>query len=228
MAFAVVLVAPAAAQWPVYPTPGIPRLPDGKPNLTAAAPRTADGKPDLSGTWRVDGSGHVNGFASNLAQDLEPEVIQPWAREVFRERLLSLGLAAPMARCLPRGLPALNSFGAAFSRIIQSPGVIVIIYDGDGGPQVVRLIFTDGRNLPDDPNPTWAGYSIGRWEGDSLMVTTAGFNDRGWLDFYGHPHSFPIPSAATDSGSSTLAGDGRGAWAASRAMSSVDTYEITL
>jgi len=187
--FAIVRVTPAAGQWPSYPTPGIPRLPDGKPNLTAPAPRAADGKPDLSGTWRVDGSGHVNGFAYNVAQDLETEAVRPWARTLLRDRLLSLGVQSPSARCLPRGLPALNAFGPALNRIVQSPGLVLIISDGDGAVQVLRPIFTDGRTLPDDPEPTWTGYSIGRWDRETLIVTTAGFNERGWLDFYGHPQT---------------------------------------
>jgi hypothetical protein len=187
--FVGLLSVTAAAQWPSYPTRGIPRLPDGKPNLSAPVRRTADGKPDLSGMWHVEGPGRVNGLTWNVAQDLAPEEVQPWARALYRDRLLNLGKDSPMARCLPRGLVPSNAFPAVFSRIVQTPELIVIIYGGDGASDALRTIFTDGRGLPKDPNPAWLGYSIGRWESDTLVVTTTGFNDRGWLDFYGHPQT---------------------------------------
>lgn len=178
-----------AGQWPSYPSPGLPRTPDGKPILSAPAPRAADGKPDLSGLWHVEGSGLVNGYTWNVAQDLDPTDVQPWARSLYRERILNLAKDSPMAHCLPRGLAASNAFGAVFTRIVQTSSLIVITYGGDGAPDVHRHIFTDGRTLPEDPNPTWVGYSVGRWEGETLVVTTAGFNDRGWLDFHGHPQT---------------------------------------
>jgi hypothetical protein len=183
------LVTFAVGQWPNYVAPGIPRLADGKPNLAAPTPRMPDGKPDLSGMWHIESSGHVNGFAWNVAQDLEPDAIQPSARAVFRERLLNLAKDSPMSRCLPRGLAPLNAFGAVFQRFVQTPDVIMIVHGGDGGNDALRMIFTDRRSLPKDPNPTWLGYSIGHWESDTLVVTTTGFNDRGWLDFYGHPQT---------------------------------------
>jgi hypothetical protein len=187
-AFAGLLGTPGLGQWPTYPTPGIPRLPDGTPNLTAPAPRAVDGKPDLSGMWQVEGSGSVNGLASNLSQDLKTEDVQPWARSLYQERLLNLGKDSPMVRCLPRGLPALNSFPAVLNRIVQAPGLIVILYLTEP-TDTFRTIFMDGRKLPEAPDPTWLGYSIGRWEGDTLVVNTAGFNDRAWLDFSGHPQT---------------------------------------
>jgi hypothetical protein len=189
LALAALSATPRAGQWPSYIAPTIPRLPDGKPNLTAPTPHTSDGKADLSGMWHVEGSGHVNGFAWNVAQDLEPDATQPSARSIFRERLLNFAKDSPMARCLPRGLAPLNAFGAVFQRIVQTPDVMTIVHGGDGGNDALRMIFTDGRPLPKDPNPTWLGYSIGRWESDTLVVTTGGFNDRGWLDFYGHPQT---------------------------------------
>src|SRR5262249_55654501 len=180
----------ATAQWPPYRTPGIPRLPDGKPNLTAPTPRTTEGKPDLSGLWHVDNSNNpVIGLVGNVAQDVRIEDVQPWARSVARERLSSLGKDAPMARCLPPGLPSLNAFPVILARVVQAPALIVIVYSGGGTNDVVRTIFTDGRELPKDPTPTWMGYSIGRWEGDTLVVDTVGFNDRAWLDFNGHPQT---------------------------------------
>ena len=171
----------AAAQWTNYPTPGIPRLPDGKPNLSAPAPRTADGKPDLSGVWR--GAGPLYRF--NIAQDLNPEDIQPWAEALFLQRVRDSRKDSPLARCLPVSVPFHDFFD--LNRIVQTPGLIVLLFESPNSPH--RTVFTDGRDLPKDPNPTCLGYSIGRWEGDTLVVTTAGFNDRGWLDSAGHPQT---------------------------------------
>lgn len=187
-AFVGLLAEPAAGQWPSYPAPGIPRLPDGTPNLTAPAPRTADGKPDLSGLWQVDGSSVLGGYARNVAQDLKPEDVQPWAQSIYQERLLSLGKDVPTGRCLPASLPSLNSFPPVFTKIIQTPGLVVLLYVGESNDHF-RTIYTDGRSLPEDPNPTWLGYSVGHWEGDTLVVNTSGFNDRAWLDFNGHPQT---------------------------------------
>jgi hypothetical protein len=175
------LSTPVAAQWTNYPTPGIPRLPDGKPNLSAPAPRTADGKPDLSGVWR--GAGPLYRF--NIAQDLNPEDIQPWAEALFLQRVRDSRKDSPLARCLPVSVPFHDFFD--LNRIVQTPGLIVLLFESPNSPH--RTVFTDGRDLPKDPNPTWLGYSVGRWEADTLVVTTAGFNDRGWLDSAGHPQT---------------------------------------
>jgi hypothetical protein len=179
--FALLLPAAAAAQWINYPAAGTPRLPDGKPNLLAPAPRTADGKPDLSGVWR--GAGPLYRF--NIAQDLKPEDIQPWAEALFLERVRDSRKDSPLARCLPVSVPFHNFFN--LTRIVQTPTMTLILYESPNSPH--RTVFTDGRDLPKDPNPTWLGYSIGRWEGDTLVVTTAGFNDSGWLDSAGHPQT---------------------------------------
>ncbi len=190
IAFLSLLTTSAAGQWPNYPTPGIPRFPDGKPNLEALTPRTAEGKPDLSGLWHVENANLlVTGFVGDVTQNAKLEDVQPWARSVTRERLSNLGKDAPMARCLPPGLPSLNAFPVIFARIVQTPGMVVIIHSGGGTNDVVRTIFTDGRELPTNPNPTWMGYSVGRWDGDTLVVSTSGFNDRAWLDFNGHPQT---------------------------------------
>jgi hypothetical protein len=185
-AAAVVLVIPvlsatATAQWFNYPTPGIPRLADGKPNLSAPAPRAADGKPDLTGVWR--GAGPIYRF--NIAQDLKPEDIQPWAEALFLQRVRDSRKDSPLARCLPVSVPFHDFFN--LTRIVQTPALIVMLYESPNSPH--RTVFTDGRDLPKDPNPTWLGYSVGRWEGDTLVVTTAGFNDKGWLDSAGHPQT---------------------------------------
>jgi hypothetical protein len=171
----------ASAQWFNYPTPGVPRLPDGKVNMTAPTPRTADGKPDLSGVWR--GAGPLYRF--NIAQDLKPEDIQPWAEELFLQRVRDSRKDSPLAKCLPVSVPFHNFFN--LTRIVQTPGLMVILYESPNSPH--RTVFTDGRELPKDPNPSWLGYSIGRWEGDTMVVTTAGFNDKAWLDSAGHPQT---------------------------------------
>jgi hypothetical protein len=170
-----------AAQWLNYPTSGTPRLPDGTPNLSAPAPRTADGTPDLSGVWR--GAGPLYRF--NIAQDLEPKDIQPWAEALFLQRVRDARKDSPLARCLPVSVPFHTFFN--LTRIVQTPALMVMLYESPNSPH--RTVFTDGRDLPKDPNPTWLGYSVARWEGDTLVVTTAGFNDRGWLDSAGHPQT---------------------------------------
>jgi len=167
-----------SAQWLKIKTPGIPRKADGKPNLTAPAPRAPDGKPDLSGLWATED----NTYGLNITGDLKPGEIQPWAEEVYKKRLENLDKDTPATRCLPGG--PMEILGNEY-RIIQSSNVIGIIYASGA----YRQIFTDGRELPKDPNPTWWGYSVGHWEGDTLVVESAGFNDRSWLDYSGHPHT---------------------------------------
>jgi Domain of unknown function (DUF3471) len=181
--FALVLAAKAHAQWLNYPTPGTPRTADGKPNLSAPTPRTTDGKPDLSGIWNGPGAG---GYDRNIAKDLKPGDIQPWAEALYQQRVLNMAKDSPRASCLPD--PFAYYHAVDLARIVQSPGLIVMLYQGTTN-SVHRTIFTDGRKLPVDPNPTWMGYSVGHWEGETLVVDTAGFNDRGWLDIEGHPHT---------------------------------------
>jgi hypothetical protein len=175
--------APLGAQWLDYPTPGIPRLPNGKPNLAAPTPRAADGKPDLSGIWKGPGGG---GYDRNIARDLSPRDIQPWAEALYQQRVRDMGRDAPRATCLPDPFPYYHITDLA--RFIQTPTLIAILYQGSTN-SIYRTIFTDGRELPKDPNPTWLGYSVGHWEGDTLVVNTAGFNDKSWLDVEGHPHT---------------------------------------
>ncbi len=183
----ILIAAPALvlqAQWLSYPTPGIPRLPGGRPNLTAPSPRTADGKPDLSGLWnRISPKYHVN-----IAADLKPEEIQPWAKTLVHQRTEDLGKDSMNARCLPSG-PAYatdaDSTAGGMMKIIQTPAIIVIL-----NPDLTyRQIFMDGRALETSPNPSWMGYSVGHWDQDTLVVESVGFNDRTWLDTSGHPHT---------------------------------------
>lgn len=185
--FAVVgltLASCATAQWLDFPTKGLPRLPDGKPNLTAPVPRAADGKPDLSGIWK-----QPNGvkYTVNLAADLKPEDVpmQPWAAKLYRERQENLSKDDPVGHCNLPGVPQMEAVPYPY-KILQYPGQITILYEAFA---TFRQIFTDGRQLPKDPNPSWMGYSVGRWDGDTLVVDTAGFNDKTWIDTGGHPHS---------------------------------------
>jgi hypothetical protein len=170
------LTFPAAAQWLDYPTPGIPRSADGKPNLSAPAPRTADGKPDFSGLWRVPQASA--GETDKALHGVKP---QAWAQKLSKERKENLGRDDMTVLCLPVGPRA----SVAPDRIIQSSNMLVMLFDDLS----YRQVFLDGRPLPKDPNPTWMGYSIGHWEKDTLVIESAGFNDRTWLDGDGHPHS---------------------------------------
>lgn len=174
---------PAAAQWVNYPAAGIPLGPDGKPNLAAPAPKTADGKPDLSGVWQAEGQTYF----FDLAAGLKPGdvAMQPWAEALQKERVARLHGDDPLARCLPHGVPRINTNGIFPYKIIQTPQVIVILYEQ---LNLFRQIFLDGRQLAKDPNPSWLGYSTGKWDGDTLVVETSGFNDKTWLDTEkGHP-----------------------------------------
>jgi hypothetical protein len=184
LAAAVLIAAPAFAQWIDYRTPGIPRLADGKPNLSAPAPRTADGKPDLSGIWQAGRAGQY-GYDYDVAQNLPAGSVTPWAESLRRQRVQDFRKDSPLAQCRPVSIPFLNFRG--LSRIVQTPGVIVILYESPNSPH--RTILTDGRELPREMNPTWLGYSVGHWEQDTLVVNTAGFNDKGWLDVGGHPQT---------------------------------------
>jgi hypothetical protein len=173
------LSAPLTAQWLNHPTPGIPRTADRKPNLTAPAPRTPDGKPDLSGLWqRISPK-----YARNIAADLKPDEVQPWAEALFQHRLEDFGKDHMAYQCLPWGPNYSNSERRA--KIIQTPTLIVML-DED---LTYRQIFLDGRALETNPNPSWMGYSVGHWEGGTLVIDSLGFNDRTWLDRDGHPHS---------------------------------------
>ncbi len=173
-----------AAQWLNYPTAGIPRLADGRPNLSAPAPRTPDGKPDLSGLWKAP-----NGkYLFNLAADLKPGDVpfQPWAAELYKQRDGNLAKDRPSARCIPHGVPDAVAVAGYPFKIIQIPSEVVMLFEEMSH---FRQIFTDGRALPSDPNPALLGYSVGHWDGDSLVVDTAGFSDVSWLDDPGHPHT---------------------------------------
>jgi hypothetical protein len=206
LAFAVFASA-ACAQWLNYPAPGTPRTRDGKPNLSAKAPRTREGKPDLSGVWHVEPTPlaemkrlygeHVSDldvpgmeadtiskYAFNILLDFKPEEapMRPETAELFRRNAKPFVGGVP---CLPLGIP-LTFLVSEPDEIVQAPGQIVMLFESDGAH---RQIHTDGRPLPKDPEPSWLGYSVGKWEGDTLVVETTGFNSRTVLDIIGHPHS---------------------------------------
>jgi len=210
------------AQWPSYPTPGVPKGADGKPDLTAPAPRTPDAKPDLSGIWtnnrgqrganaggpsaaQPGGRGANAGAAApptppppvtpasgpppasfgNVGSGF-PEGLpfQPWAADLVKKRMADNSKDNPDAHCLPMGFMQFHTHGQP-RKIVQTPGVIVMIFEPNHG---LRQIFTDGRPLPkNDLEPWWYGYSVGKWEGDTLVVETAGFIDDIWLDVRGSP-----------------------------------------
>jgi hypothetical protein len=199
----------ASAQWLNYPTPGTPRAKDGKPNLSAPTPRASNGKPDLSGVWQVEPPapgemerkfGDVGTFVVpgddprtfspyffNILADFKPQdaPLRPEAVAVFQAHAKTYGSDHPGSHCLPMGIPGTELIAVPF-KMIQTPGIVVILNEQDF---TYRQIYTDGRPLPKDPQPSWLGYSIGKWEGDTLIVETAGFNDKGWLDAIGHTHS---------------------------------------
>jgi hypothetical protein len=182
LALLVILAALAPAQWVKLPTAGIPRTKDGKVDLTAPVPLRPDGQPDFSGVWQIASPKHL----INLAADIKPAdmPMQPWAAAITQER--STGAHAreeSQANCLPPGLPRINATPLAF-RIYQQPGVVLVLYEAF---DLYRQIFMDGRELGKDPNPTWLGYSTGKWDGDTLVVDTTGFNGKTWLDQAGHP-----------------------------------------
>ena len=174
-AVCLLMTASAHAQWLNYPTPGIPRTKDGKPNLTARAPRTG-GKPDLSGMWSMAGLG--------AAFNITNVEMLPAAAALYKKRADTYANDDPAVACLPEG-PRAGLAGLDPFRIIQSGSMMVVLHETG----TYRQIYTDGRPLPKDMNPTWMGYSIGHWEGETFVVTTAGYNDKTWLDFIGHPHS---------------------------------------
>jgi len=208
--FVLVIVVNASigvrAQWLNYPTPRTPRTRDGKPNLTAPARKSADGKPDLSGVWQVeptpvaemqrlfgdlsadgalgDTTAAFSKYLINILLDFKPEEtpLRPEFADLVRQRAKQ---ESPLLHCLPIGIPADDVLPGPF-KIIQTPALILLRNEYEN---TLRQIYTDGRKPPADPEPLWLGYSVGKWEGDTLAVDTVGFNDKSWLDGLGHPHS---------------------------------------
>jgi hypothetical protein len=170
----------ADAQWLKLKTPNVPRTADGKLDTKAPAPRMS-GKPDLSGLWRYNADPYTN----NVVVDVKAEDIKPEVTALYKQRQEDLAKDDPATfRCLPSG-PRMVYAPPGWVRIVQTPTLIALIYED----LTSRQIFMDGRPLPTDPNPSFMGYSIGRWDGDTLVVESLGFTDRSWLDFGGHPHT---------------------------------------
>jgi len=224
---------PLLAQWPDYPTAGVPRDAKGKPDLNGPTPKAADGHPDLSGVWGLarTGGGRAgataalppggpppggpptpqapgatapppggpgpggppapprvyNGYATffDVGAGLKDGLpLLPGAAELLKQRKAENSKDNPDAHCLPLGLMQLHEHPQP-RKIIQNPSLTVILYEAQAG---VRQIFTDGRPLPPaDVQPWWYGYSVGKWDGDTLVVETTGFRDDVWLDIGGSP-----------------------------------------
>ena len=180
--YAILSAAALEAQWLHQPTSGVPRLANGQPDWAAPVPQASNGHPDLSGQWRMA----PNRYGSNLTEDLKPQEMQPWARAVHQER--SSNLQSPYASCLPLG--PMNTTGTVGNymdgfKFVQTPNLILMLYVD----LTYRQVFLDGRSLEKEPNPAWMGYSVGHWEGDTLVIQSNGYNSRTWLDLDGDPHS---------------------------------------
>src|SRR5688572_8610107 len=205
------MIAPILlAQWPAYPTRGVPRNAAGQPDLAAPAPRKADGKPDLSGIWDngrntnipprgargadfntapaapqrgAASAGPPNATFFNVGAGFPDGLpFQPWAAELVKKRMADNSKDNPDAHCLPMGFMQFHTHSQP-RKIVQTADVIVIIYEANSG---LRQIFMDGRSLPGkDAESWWYGYSVGKWEGDTLVVETTGFIDNIWLDVRG-------------------------------------------
>jgi len=190
---ATMLASSLGAQWVNYPTPRTPRTPDGKPNLAAPAPRTSSGKPDLSGLWHAANNLPCDGInrvctdlpvspqffdiAANVKEGLP---LQPWAREEMKKRRRK---DDPYTNCIVPGGPRMHLL-PTMKKIVQTPELVLILNEFDTN---YRQIFMDGRPLPVDPLPTWNGYSIAKWEGDTLVVQSLGYRDNQGLDAAGSP-----------------------------------------
>lgn len=199
------------AQWPAFATKNVPKDASGQPDLAGPAPKTADGKPDLSGIWQNGGGGGQRGArgangaaaapatpAANVAPPLATFgnvgsgfpggklPYQPWAEELMNKRKADNSKDNPDAHCLPMGFMQFHTHPQP-RKIVQTPDMILIIYEANSG---LRQIFLDGRPLPGpDAEPWWYGYSVGKWEGDTLVVETRHIREGEWLDVQGSPLS---------------------------------------
>ncbi len=191
------LVTPVAAQWVGYPTANVPRKSDGSVDMNAPAPRLPSGKPDFSGIWvpsnpaRQQGGADIasdgNDIASsphmaNIGADLEGGLpYQDWLKPIVKQRTDNLAIDDPHIRCLPDNF--LRAYGLPHMlKYVHTDGLWVTLNEMNAG---YRQVFTDGRVLPEDPNPSWQGYSSAIWQGDTLVVDTIGVRDDTWIDWNG-------------------------------------------
>lgn len=166
---ALVIATSASAQWINYPAAGA--------DMSGPVPKTAWGKPDFSGIWEAEGQTYFFDLAAGLKPD--DVVMTPWAQAIQAERERRDHVDDPLSRCLPMGVPRVNTNGIFPFKMVETPTLIVILYEQLG---MFRQVFMDGRKLDRDPNPSWLGYSTGTWDGDVLVIDTSGFNDQTWLD----------------------------------------------
>jgi hypothetical protein len=198
----VALPALGFAQWLRYPTADVPKKSDGTPDLTAPTPRLPDGRPDFSGLWHaanpnrcVPGTSRfiecgveIGGspLGGNLGRNLPGGLpYRPEAAKLAQARRADDSRDDPHVRCLPDNPPRAWTL-PHLTKAIHTPKLLVLLYEVNA---MYRQIFIDGRPLPEDRNPTWNGYSTARWDGDTLVVTTAGFRDDTWIDTGGSPMS---------------------------------------
>jgi hypothetical protein len=194
--------ATLCAQWPKFTAAGVPLGPDGKVDMTAPAPRTADGKPNLAGVWEITrnpnapaptggrgrggqgGGSPFGNIGNNMPGNAAP--YQPWAADLVKKRAADNSKDNPDAHCLPMGIAQLNAHLYP-RKIVQTAALVLLIYEASG--TTVREVFMDGRSLPkaEDVEPWYNGYSVGRWDGDTLVIETTGFTDDQWLDVRGSP-----------------------------------------
>lgn len=189
-----VLSTPMLAQWLNYPTAGVPKDSKGQPDLASLTPKTADGKPDLSGIWEplknkpcpAEGCPdfQTSQEFANIGWGLKGGLpYQKWAADLKKARMADNGKDDPGSHCMPTGIAKLHTT-PLLRKIIQTPSLLAILYERNMN---FRQIFTDGRPLPQEPDPTWNGYSTGKWVGDTLVVESNGFRDGIWLDRAGSP-----------------------------------------
>jgi hypothetical protein len=189
---------PASAQWLKYPTTGVPRTAAGQVNMSAPTPRTSDGKPDFSGLWVTANPWCPTGYDANsglcglelpmgldginLGRTLRDGLpYQPWLAKLVKDRTATDAKDDPHVRCLP------DTFLRAYSlphllKIVQTPGLLIMLSEVNAS---YRQVFTDGRPLPQDPTPSWQGYSSAKWDGDALVIDSIGFRDGLWIDWNG-------------------------------------------
>jgi hypothetical protein len=182
IALLLAIAGAASAQWANLALPGTPRKLDGKADLTAPAPRTKDGKPDLTGMWHADSGQYID----NLAGKGVTVPMLPAAAALYKDRQGTGGANKPQLHCMPHGVPDAMLVPLLPFKLLQTPNEVLVLQEEFNQ---YRQIFTDGRKLPEDPEPAWFGYSVGHWEGDTLVVEAAGFKEGSWLDNGGYPHT---------------------------------------